>query len=197
MKLKAIIFREDRTNDVVVPKKKEVEGKSFRHDNSTYFINPDHVQITWNRTWLGLKKNYFATSYYIRGIANPLPVPDFKKVEMQVFEDGNPVFDKDGKPVVQQVFPKLVDLGVPGEELAAIFNPWFYRVIGNLKASLFERIQFLMIIGCLILLLFIAYTVNVNSPPTAEEIAAAIRAAEQAAQQATTPPPQGGAGVVV
>lgn len=191
MKLKAVIFREDRTNDVVIPKKKEVEGKSFRHDGSIYFINPDHVQITWTRTWL-VKKNYFATSYYTRGISNPLPVPDFKRVEEQVRDEkGNLVFDAEGKPVVQQIFPKIIDNGVPGEELAAIFNPWFYRIIAALKASLLERIQFLMIIGILLMQFLLAYLASTNEPPSAEEIANAIIAAQQEQQ---TPPPQGGAG---
>src|SRR5688500_3853649 len=120
MKVKAIIWREDRTNDVIIPKRKDIEGKTFRFDNTTYFLDADRTMITWSG-W-GPFRKYFATSYYIRGTSNPVPVPDFKHVDEVIKDEkGNAIFDKKtGAPLTKQIFPKIIDNGVPGEELAAI-----------------------------------------------------------------------------
>ena len=173
MKVKAVIFRPDHTNDVVIPKRRNIEGKTFRHDNSTYFLHPDRAQITWTYRIIGrFWKRYFATYYYKMGVAQPLPVPDFKIVdepEMVLVKvlgkDGKerlqykPVLDAHGKPKISRSFPEMVDLGVSGEELAAIFNPWFYRVIANQGPDTLAKIQFYLIIGIAILSAFLTWKV--------------------------------------
>lgn len=173
MKVKAVIMRPDRTNDVVVPKKKSIEGKTFRHDGVTYFLHADRFQVTWQRGKMWQKK-YFSTYYYVQGISQPLPVPDFQMVEEpQTNGKIDPTtklpaveFGPDGKPIMIQKFPKVIDAGIKGEELAAIFNPWFYRIIASQTKSAWEQVQMYLTIGIALALLYVIFklhTLNVDS----------------------------------
>lgn len=158
MKVKAIIMRADRTNDVIVVPKKKIEGKTFRHKNVTYFLHPDRFQVTWKWAWG--RKWYYSTYYYTEGISNPLPVPDFKKV---VNPDGT------------ISFPKVMDNGIAGEELAAIFNPWFYRIIAAQAKNTWEQVQFYISIGTLLGVAYLLWQ-QINEPgatPLAPPVAVA------------------------
>lgn len=147
MKVKAVIMRPDRTNDVVRVKKKNIEGKTFRHDNCTYFLHADRFMVTWTGRFV---KKYYSTYYYIKGHANPLPVPDFQIVEEPLKdENGQLIMNGDGKPKVKQTFPKVIDNGIASEELAAIFNPWFYRIIASMQKDAMSQIQFYLVIATL------------------------------------------------
>lgn len=148
MKVKAVIWRTDRTNDVVVVKKKDIQGKAFRHGNYTYFLDSDRFMVTWIRK-MGFRK-YYSTYYYAEGISYPVPVPDFQATEVAARDEkGEPILDKDGKPVLIKVFPEMVKGGIESEELASIFNPWFYRIIASLQKDAMSQIQFYLVIGIL------------------------------------------------
>jgi hypothetical protein len=178
MKVKAVIMRPDRTNDVVIVKKKNIQGKTFKHGDTTYFLHPDRFQVTWVRAMGGMGwRKYFATYYYVSGMANALPVPNFQMVNEPVLDEaGKPQFDAEtGKPKTKQIFPKIIDNGIQGEELAAIFNPWFYRIIASVGKDAWAQIQFYMIVGALLLSAYNAWTLS--QAPSLEEIQEAIAAA--------------------
>src|SRR5688500_5801860 len=103
MKTKAVIWRKDRTNDVVVLKPKQIDANIFKYNNCAYLIDPECVQITWDRKY-GWKR-YYATLYYVEGVAKPAPVPHFNGAE---------TLGPDGKKT--RTFPKVVNLGVPSAE---------------------------------------------------------------------------------
>lgn len=159
MKVKAVIMRPDRTNDVVVMRPRHLKGKTFRHNNCMYFLHPDRFQITQIRR-AGFKV-YHITYYFIQGVSNPLPVPDFgmmiKKQEKvlvrPVGENGTEtVLQIEGEPVPEGEynvadFKDAVNLGVPAEELASLFNPWFYRVIAPVELTWQEKLRFLLDVG--------------------------------------------------
>lgn len=163
MKVKAVIMREDRTNDVEIVKKKTIEGKTFRKDDCTYFLHPDRFQVTWQRgPWFKLwRRQYYSTYYYVRGQSQALPVPNFQKVEEAVLDaEGKPVLGDDGKPKTTQTFPKMLNNGIEGEELAAIFNPWFYRIIASQTKSAWEQIQFYLQIGIAVGLIYVIFRLH-------------------------------------
>lgn len=161
MKIKAIIFREDRTNDVIVLKKKQMSGNTFRHEDRVYFLDADRCQTTWTK-WLGLVKKYFSTYYYTYGVPYPLDVPKFGRIErVKLDAEGKPVYGENGKPEVITVFPKTVDQGVSNEELAALFNPWFYRTIAPPLNQLKADIQFYLVIGIALGVGYIAWQIGV------------------------------------
>lgn len=188
MKTRAVIFRKDRTNDVLVPtqKRNDLTTVSFRHEDNVYFLDPDRVMITMDRPWHKMWKRYYSTQYYVQGFPNPLPVPDFQHVEeVMKDENGKPVFDLEtGLPIRHKVFPQIINVGVEGGMLAQIFNPYFLRIIAAMGIKTWEKIQFLLIAATLAVVVFIAYTMT--QQPTASEIADAVIAAQTAAQQ---PPP--------
>lgn len=146
MKVKAVIMRPDHTNDVIVLKKKQIQGKTFTYDNETYFIHPDRFQFTWYRPGytLGLARKYYTTYYFTKGHPQALPVPDFKliRVGKEAGENGSkdPNAPEDG-------YKYMYDNGISAEELAAIFNPWFYRTIAAQTRSMWEQIQMILNIG--------------------------------------------------
>lgn len=169
MKVKAVIMRPDRTNDVVRVKKKDIEGKTFRYNNVTYFLHADRFQVTWDGRSItrGFTRRYYTTYYYTEGVSQPLPVPNFLKVEETVLDaHGNPVMNGNGKPKTVQVFPKEMNNGVSGEELAAIFNPWFYRIIASQTKTVWEQLQFWITVGTGIGVIYLVWklsTLNVDS----------------------------------
>lgn len=164
MKVKAVIMRPDRTNDVVVVKKKNIEGKTFRHDKVTYFLHPDRFQVTWiRRAWFF--KSYYSTYYYTKGVTNPLPVPDFQMVEDPLVT----LAMADGKTVMAR-FPKVLNQGVEGEELAAIFNPWFYRTIAQQKDDWWKELSFWINLGTLLGIVILLWQAFNGDPSTAAPV---------------------------
>lgn len=165
MKVKAVIMRPDRTNDVVIVRKKRIEGKTFRHAGVTYFLHPDRAQITWVKKLFGLLKFYYGTYYFTQGISNPLPVPNFTQLiksktkladhELEYTEEigrnGSSQLVKKKVQITNATeaeFKDVVDLGTSGEELAAIFNPWFYRIIAPMNNLRNDLMFYLLIAAC-------------------------------------------------
>ena len=139
LKTRIVIMKPDHRNDIFILKKKQLEGKKFVRGNVAYLINDDHFQITTDAPWyrLWLFKRYFATYYYAEGQTNPLPVPAFKNL-----------FNSQADH-----FKGLID----GEELAALFNPWFYRTIAAPVRDVFSQIMFYMNLATLLLVAYIAW----------------------------------------
>lgn len=146
IKAKAIIWKPNRTNQVVILKKKQLEGKTFRVGDCQYFVDPDRFMLT--EGWRFGKKRNYTTFYYREGVSSPVPVPNLEGWEEPIRDEkGNVRFGTDGKPVMTKVFPKVINQGVSAEELAAIFNPWFYRIIANPASQIRQDIQFWLVIG--------------------------------------------------
>lgn len=139
MKTRIVIMKPEHKNDIFILKKKMLEGKKFNRNNCAYLINDDHFQITTDAPWwrLWMFKRYFTTYYYAEGQTNPLPVPAFKALYAGQHE----------------AFKGLVD----GEELAALFNPWFYRTIAAPVKDLFTQLSFYMSLGTLLMVAYIAW----------------------------------------
>jgi hypothetical protein len=160
MKVKAVIIRADRTNDVIVVPKRKIQGITFRHDNETYVLHQDRFQVTWTRpNWgFGLVRKYFSTYYYVKGKPQPLPLQEIARAF---------TLDDSKKPAVQ-----VIDNGISGEEMAAIFNPWFYRVIAAQSLSMWEQIQLYATIGTGCIVLYLVYMLTSGNyhlpevPPT-------------------------------
>jgi hypothetical protein len=133
LQTRIVVMRPDHRNDIFVLKPKKLEGKKFTHKNCAYLINDEHFQITTDAPWwrLWMFKRYFTTYYYVQGQTNPLPVPSFNGT--------------------------IVKGGIDSEELAAIFNPWFYRTIAAPVKDLWAQIQFYISIATLLGVLFTAY----------------------------------------
>lgn len=193
MKLKAVIWRPDRTNDVVVVKKKNIAGKTFRHNDVTYFVNPDRFQVTWTYGPLRMWKKYYSTFYYKQGVPHPVPVPDFQSVEEIVMdENGNPVMNGNGRPKTVQVFPKMVNVGIDGDELAQLFNPWFYRTIAPSDPTLKDQLQFYLLIGLACGVGYLLWKIHNLDVPSADEIRAIVNGAQAARSggSVTVPSPE-------
>lgn len=144
MKTVAVIMREDRENDVVTLKRKHLNGNSFIHGGHVYFIEPDRFQITPRRHFFGLFRSDQKNFYYIRKLARPLPVPLF---ETETANEEAVRVDKNGKPVKGSknghvTVPKIVNLGVAAEELAALFNPFFFRIISQMEKPWYKELHF-------------------------------------------------------
>lgn len=172
MKIKAVIMGADRTNTVVKIKPKKLEAKTFRHAGDTYMVDPDRVMITWERRGVIGPKKYFATYYYMRGVPRPLPVP---------------FFEHKPKKGDQYEFPRIVNNGIPSDELAAIFNPWFYRTIGPIDTAWYKDLGFWVTVGVGIGVFYLIYTVA-SMQGQVEEIRQtleSVRIAAQAAQAAS------------
>lgn len=153
MDVRAVIFRPDRTNDVILIRRKHLKGKSFRHNGNMYFLHSDRFQVTEERLARRLwHLKYYATYYYIQGISNPVPVPDFQGYSVPPRPGDIPtdISEEERKLMKFGGFKNVVDLGVPAEELAAIFNPWFYKTIANQEISQTEKIA----LGLLLLIVF-------------------------------------------
>lgn len=188
MKVKAVIMRKDKTNDVVIVKKKQISGDTFRHEDYVYFIQPDRSQITWGKAFFGLGKKYFATYYYTRGVAQPWPVPDFHVVEEPVRnEKGDVIYGEDGKPLMKQVFPKMIDQGVSSEELAAIFNPWFYRIIANPVNQVKADIQFWLTVAIACGVAYLCWQIN-QMPGNLQDALTAASGVSSATTAPAAPP---------
>lgn len=50
-------------------------------------------------------------------------------------------------PIVAGDENGLTNLGIPAEELASIFNPWFFRIIGSMAKNKWEQIEFYANVG--------------------------------------------------
>lgn len=160
MKVKAVIFRPDRTNDVVILKKKQLDGKVFKHGGSVYFIDPNNQQITWTRPFRFYKK-YYSTYYYFYKVANPIPLADMnamiigKKTVVNTEEGPNK-----GQYAETADWKTITNLGVSEEEMAAIFTPWFYRTIAPTTVSWWEQISFLLQAGTAIGVVYVIYLLS-------------------------------------
>lgn len=145
LKLRIVVMNPDHTNDIFMLKRKKLEGVAFQRGTEKYIIDDDSFQLTTSRPWyfLWLYKQYHTTYYYARGSPNPLPVPHFK--------------------------PMRESSGVESEELAALFNPWFYRTIAAPIRDAWAQIEFWVNVGTLIGVLYIAWNlyngIHVELPP--------------------------------
>lgn len=166
MMIKAIVARPDRGLTIKRLKQRQVEGNVFTIDGNKYIIHPDRFVLTNNGKIWPFHRS-FKTFYYTQGVSLPLPFPDFQKVEEPVNdEQGNAVMvditDKKGKVVGKmqkktQTFPKIINNGIPAEELAAIFNPWFYRTIAPQAKSMWDQLLLMGVIGSVIGIAYIIY----------------------------------------
>ncbi len=162
MKVKAVIMRPDRTNDIVVVPRRKIAGKTFTHDDVQYFLHADRFQVTWIKRW-GIKKVYYSTYYYMQGVSQPLPVPHFPEVHFEQMKEPcgcDPSKPTHGVECSRERFVGIADNGTGGEELAAIFNPWFYRIIANIGPDKMSQLQFYLVIGCACGIAYIAYTLT-------------------------------------
>lgn len=149
MRVKAVIFRPDRRLRVVRMREGALDNDLFRHDNNMYRIDPDRMIVTTEWKMFVFKWHY-STYYFIQGITNPIPAPDFKCVirslqkKKLLDQDGNPVKDKDGKDieVTEADYKDVVNLGVSAPAMSSIFNPWFYRTIGAIAKDKFLQFVF-------------------------------------------------------
>lgn len=130
-KVKAVIMRPDHTVQVRVIKEKQRTDRTFKVGNHQYLMDDSHFMITTDRK-RGYKR-YFSTYYYREGTAMPLPVPDM---------------------------PNVVDNGLTSDELGAIFNPWFLRVISQMGASKIEKMMMILLVAVACGLLYIGWTVH-------------------------------------
>lgn len=148
-KIKAVIMKPDRENDVLYIKDKNLEGRTFKHKKNTYFIDANRFQMNHSR-FLGIgPKQYYPTYYYTEGVSNPLPVPDFGRVE-----ERPPEGMTDG---TVYTYPERIDDGVSAEELAAIFNPWFYRVIASQEEPWYKELQFWLTAGVAVAMVYVIF----------------------------------------
>lgn len=148
MKIKAIILKPDRTTNVVIMKPKKIQGRVFRHADCMYLLDPDRFMLTWNKRAYGLfGTQYYNTWYFKQGVSNALPAPGFDAMETHTGKNGSKEID----------FKNVVDLGVPAEELASIFNPWFYRVISPQSATVLDRLQFWATIAAVAGVIYLIY----------------------------------------
>lgn len=129
MRTKAIVWMKDGTNGYHVPRK--VVDNHFRYRDCEYFVT-DESQITEYRGWrsLWLWTIYYNTLYYFQGSPKPLPIRQIRRS----LDEG-------------AAAPGFVDLGVSGEELAAVFEPYFYREIGGAKDGLMITISFWVLVA--------------------------------------------------
>lgn len=168
MKSKAVIWNEDGTNNVVVLKRKQIEGRTFRYDNTLYLLDPEAPQITWidrPGKWLPLHRSYFSTFYFWRGVSNPLNIREQAKYILKHRKEAaelrpNEMELKGKKGAHLVTYRNFVDLGVPAEELAAIFNPWFYRQIAAKARDTWEQIQFYASIAAVLGVIYLIYMLS-------------------------------------
>ncbi|MHB1059788.1 MAG: hypothetical protein ACYC0F_18085 [Rhodanobacter sp.] len=144
MRPKAVIMNPDRTNTVLRIKKKMREGDGFRYDGTLYFFDAEFFQLTVDGRWPF--RRWFTTFYYKKGLSKPLPVPHFQVATT----------DAEGRVQVQAV----VDRGIGGEELASVFNKWFYRIIAASETTLREKLVLALLIGIACAVGYIAYTIG-------------------------------------
>lgn len=131
LRVKAVIMRPDHTVKIHVVPKRKLRGKTFRVGEYEYFLHPDRFMITSSRQTIRWPfKTWYSTYYYKEGMAQPVAVPDF---------------------------PKTTDNGISSEELAAIFNPWFYRIIGNVGTSNIERLIAILAGGAVLGIVYVIF----------------------------------------
>lgn len=137
LKVKAVIVRPDRVNDVIVLRKKHIKDGVFKHGQTPYIIDPNRMMVT-DRRVLRFWKIYYRTYYYKQGMTKPLPFPDF---------------------------PDILDNGVTPGELEAIFNPWFYRTIASHGMDKLMKLMFFLNVATLLGLIWVGYQVaNLEMP---------------------------------
>lgn len=156
MKIKAVILRPDRTNDVVVMKPKKLEGERFKFGDCSYEVDEENFRLTWGRSlWKFGGNEYFSTYYYKQGVSKPLPVAELHDLE------------------------EIQDISA--EELAAIFNPWFYRIIAKQDLDKYSQIQFYVIIALALGVGYLIYILN-GLTGDVEALRAALEAMKEAEQ---------------
>ena len=161
LKIRIVIFKPEHKNDIFILRKKKLEGKKFTRDNCAYFLNDDHFQITTDAPWyrLWMFKRYFATYYYAQGQAQPLPVPLFKGMRVEE-ETGKWTVEDGAKGLTSQL---------SSEEVAAAFNPWFYRTIAAPVRDLWEQLQFYIGVGTLLGVVYIIWRLHEDAGGAAAE----------------------------
>lgn len=143
LKIRAVIMRPEHTNDVFIIKPKMmVNDKMFKRGNANYMLNDDHFQITWDKPWfmLWLFKRFFTTYYYTLNKPQPLPVPNFE---------------------ANTANPDLVD----GEQLAAIFEPWMWRVIAGPIRDTWDQMVFYIQVATAVGVAYLVW-IQLQGPPT-------------------------------
>lgn len=140
MKLRAVIFRPQHTNDIFTIKKKLMVNEThFRRGNCQYELNDDNFQVTTDQPWwrLWTFKRYFTTYYYAQGKPKPLPVPLFEEL---------------GAPEASGL--DLVD----GEALANMFEAWLWRTIAAPVRSVLDNMQFYISMATLAGVAYLVWT---------------------------------------
>lgn len=154
MKIKTVIFLKTRHRDVSYHSKKKLmkDGNSFVRGSSTYmtdtndFMLERHFKNLWYRTYI--------TYYYREGHATALPVPLFEGPvrHTQLADDGTQVVDEKKKPKLvsgKDEKTKILDTGIQGPELNAIFTPKFYQIIARKERNAKQDIMYyLALITC-------------------------------------------------
>lgn len=164
MKTKAVIWREDKTNDVVVLTRKKIEGRTFKHDNCVYFIDPEASQITWTRPnkYFGMVREYFATLYYFRGVSTPFPISKQAELIIKIGKEAK-VDERELEALKNKIgaksvfYKQLVNLGISAEEMAALFEPWFYRQVAPKVRDMWDHIVLYACIGACAAAVYVAY----------------------------------------
>lgn len=164
MKVKAVIFNNDRTTTVKILKKAERAMSKFTVTEKDYYIDPDAYVSTYAKV-LRLFKVYYFTLYYRENDPAPLPAPEFAQLDTH---DRN---------------------GITGAELNQIFKPVFYRILAMANKNPRLDFVFYLCIANVLLALFTAWQVKGISDTLGAFLDAYNQAAVQAAQPETLPPP--------
>lgn len=152
---KAVIWQSDHQNDVVVINKKNRIGDTFSHRDAVYFLDDTSFQLTEGRK-RGQKRIY-VTYYYVEGIPKPIPPDKVKPGLVAVDENGKRAANR---PLPVPDFKGIPNLGVPPEELKAIFTPFFYRIIAATSEDTWKKIQFWTTIGTGLVALYCAWQIT-------------------------------------
>src|SRR3546814_1370519 len=91
--------------------------------------------------------------YFIQGTVNPVPVP----LMAEFVEEDDPEPVPEGVEGRKVRFKNAVNLGVSAEELAAIFDPFFYKVISNQGATNAEKIALGLLVVILLGVVWLGY----------------------------------------
>lgn len=144
MKVKAVIMLKTRHNDISYHSKKKLmaDGNCFTRGNCTYMTDTNDFMLT--SQWRPWKRTYI-TYYFREGHAAALPVPLFEaairhteladKKEPDIRYSVDQVIEGDDKKKVKvdskKAPVKIIDTGIQGSELNAIFTPKFYQIIAR------------------------------------------------------------------
>ena len=123
MKVKAVIFKKNRTLGIHILTNKEVNFNRINVKDKEYLItNKDNFIIT--NKWYGPIKRSYITYYFKEDSVQPLDIPNFSEVPQSP---------------------------ISPEELAELFNPAFYRMVRgrekNLKQDMMMILLYVAAIG--------------------------------------------------